>query len=97
LVVDYLAFAEWLELYHKGRSEAITAKQMQQWGNPREIRYLTNKARKEGFPICTCNSGYYFAANPEDINGTIKKLELQAREHLEIVQALISSKSNPYV
>jgi hypothetical protein len=92
LVVDYVHFAEHLQEYHKGKEQAITAKNLLMFGTPREIRYLTNKARKEGFLICTSNRGYYYASNPEDVNGTINKLEAQVKECLEIIQVLRISK-----
>ena len=92
MAVDFILLAEHIRLYHSGRINAITARDLRQFGTPRDIRHLVNAARKDGFRICSGNSGYFYSKNPEDLNHTINRLESQIREQLEIVQALKKSK-----
>lgn len=39
-----------------------------------EIRKMVNSARSEGCPICSCNRGYYYSENRDDIDKTILSL-----------------------
>lgn len=39
------------------------------------IRAYVNEARCDGLPICSCNSGYYYSYNNDDLNDTIKTLK----------------------
>lgn len=39
-----------------------------------DVRRFVNEARRNGVPICSCASGYYYSYNSEDIDRTIKHL-----------------------
>jgi len=73
---DYeLGFSDWLKEYHLGKEQAITAKQMNHWGNKREIRYLVHELRLEGHPICSGQRGYYYAKTSDELAVTVKFLK----------------------
>lgn len=73
-------FAEWLKDYHLGKDSAIKAKDMRQWGTPREIRDVVNQLRKEGVPICSGNVGYYYAKTSSEVKRVLKFLQGFLRE-----------------
>lgn len=39
-----------------------------------EVRRRINYARSEGCPICSCNKGYYYSENNDEIEKTIMSL-----------------------
>lgn len=63
-----LDFAVWLKEYHAGKSNAIMARNMKQWGRTdREIRKLVHHLRLNSHPIGSCNRGYYYAKTKSEI------------------------------
>lgn len=59
-----------------GKANAVSgaelAKTMGVSGN--ELRRLVNRLRREGVPIASSSSGYYYAANAGEIYSTIRSL-----------------------
>lgn len=68
-------FANWLRLHHSGKENSVYAKDMKQFGNAREIRFLVHELRTQGIPICSGNDGYYFAKNAQEVKQTLNFLE----------------------
>ena len=61
---------------HKGKASAIHSKDLEEIFNIASCtvrRYVSNM-RKSGIPICSDETGYWIAANPGEVNGTIKRL-----------------------
>lgn len=67
-----LDFVVWLKQYHKGKSRAIMARNMKQWGRTdREVRKLVHYLRLNEHPIGSCNKGYYYAQTQGEIADTL--------------------------
>lgn len=71
------ALADYIHIFAYGRSMAIASavlrKQLGVSGN--EVRRRVHRLRRNGVPICSCKSGYYYAANAGDVVRTIRELE----------------------
>ena len=61
---------------HKGKDNAVHSKALEKRFKicPRTVRNYINKMRKSGLPICSDDSGYWIAANPREVNKTVKRL-----------------------
>ena len=57
---------------HVGKSKSITAKNLSEWGCPRQIRSYIHYLRMNSNPICSGSKGYWFAQSQEDVYETIK-------------------------
>ncbi len=70
------AICMFLQRHHKGKENAIHSKEIEKlFGiSNRTVREYVTKLRKEGYPICSDNTGYYYANTQEEINETIKRL-----------------------
>lgn len=67
------AIRDYLKVHHTGRSEAVYSRELQRLFslNGRTVRRHISKLRQEGCPICSDETGYYYADNQEEINNTI--------------------------
>ena len=63
------ALAEYLELYHKGETNAVTSRELECAFRMRgsELRREINALRGDGIPICSFDGGYYYAATEEEL------------------------------
>lgn len=61
---------------HSSKKEPITNKEIGSALNMGEfeVRKKINEARCQGFPICSCNKGYYYSNDKSDILETIQSL-----------------------
>lgn len=61
---------------HSTKKEPITNKEIGSALNMGEfeVRKKINEARCQGFPICSCNKGYYYSNDKSDILETIQSL-----------------------
>ncbi len=61
---------------HRGKAAAVSgselAKTMGVSGN--ELRRLVNRLRRDGIPIASSSSGYFYAANAGEVYSTIRSL-----------------------
>lgn len=64
-------FCIYLKSYHKGKRNAITARELAHWGTGKEIRTVVHKLRLDGYPICSGQTGYYFAETAEECRETV--------------------------
>ena len=55
----------------------------------RELEYIIQRERREGYPICANSSGYYMATTPEEIDRYCAKLKRQAMTIFTTRQAII--------
>lgn len=68
-------FSSWLKEHHYGQENSITFKEMGGiWGDHRVIRHMVHYLRISGVPICSGNSGYYYAKNKDEVEGVMKYL-----------------------
>lgn len=71
--------------------EAINARELGELYNltKREIRMVVTALRKEGYPICSSNNGYWYGKNEKDVDKTVKRLEAQIANMQEAVDGLL--------
>lgn len=70
------AIFEFLKDFHRGREKAICSKELQRIFSldGRNIRRKISKLRQEGYPICSDETGYYYADSQAEINATVGRL-----------------------
>lgn len=70
------AICAYLREHHTGKSRAIHSKDLQRLFclDGRNIRRKISALRQAGYPICSDESGYYFADNQKEINNTVYRL-----------------------
>lgn len=65
---------ETLKRFHVGRHKSITSRELRHIGKPRDIRRMVHTLRVNGYPVCSGQEGYYYAANSDELEGTLKFL-----------------------
>ena len=70
------AICEYLRKNHVGKEKAIHSKELEKLFmlDGRNIRRKISSLRQDGFPICSDESGYYYADNQKEINNTVCRL-----------------------
>jgi biotin operon repressor len=70
------AICEYLRQNHVGAEKAVCSRELEQLFSldGRTLRRKINSLRQDGFPICSGQTGYYYAANQNEINGTVCRL-----------------------
>ena len=67
------AICEYLRQNHIGKEKAIHSKKLFMLDG-RNIRRKISSLRQDGFPICSDETGYYYADNQKEINQTVCRL-----------------------
>ena len=59
--------AEYLERYHLGANSAATSRELELTFGIKgiEVRHLVNRLRRDGVPIASSGSGYFYAATEQ--------------------------------
>ena len=67
------AICEYLRKNHIGKENAIHSKELEKLFllDGRNIRRKISALRQDGFPICSDETGYYYADNQKEINTTV--------------------------
>ena len=67
---------EYLKQNHTGKENAVFSKELEQRFSlsDRSLRRMISALRKEGYPICSGDMGYYYAENQKEINSTVGRL-----------------------
>lgn len=70
------AICEYLKKNHTGKSNAVYSRELQRlFGiDGRNLRRKISSLRKDGFPICSDATGYYYADNQKEINDTVCRM-----------------------
>lgn len=70
------AICEYLRKYHTGRSKAVYSCELERLFSldGRTLRRKISSLRQDGFPICSDETGYYYAETQEEINDTVCRL-----------------------
>lgn len=70
------AICEYLRKNHIGKENAIHSKELEKLFllDGRNIRRKISALRQDGFPICSDETGYYYADNQKEINTTVYRL-----------------------
>lgn len=76
---------------HVGAARGITAKSLAEAAgmNEREVRHQVSALREEGIAICGHpRTGYFIAANAEELDNTVEYLKSRAMHSLRIASRL---------
>ena len=70
------AICMYLKNNHTGKSRAIHSRDLQRLFSidGRNLRRTISSLRQDGYPICSDESGYYYADNQKEINQTVYRL-----------------------
>lgn len=70
------ALCHYLRQYHTGMGNAVYSRELERLFSidGRNLRRKISALRMEGFPICSGDTGYYFADSQEEINATVARL-----------------------
>lgn len=70
------AICAYLKEHHTGKSRAIHSQDLQRLFaiDGRNLRRKISALRQDGYPICSDESGYYYADNQKEINDTVYRL-----------------------
>jgi hypothetical protein len=66
----------YLKEHHTGKNRAILSRDLQRLFSidGRNLRRKISSLRQDGYPICSDESGYYYADNQKEINQTVYRL-----------------------
>ena len=84
------AICEYLRQNHIGKEKAIHSKELEKLFmlDGRNIRRKISALRQDGFPICSDETGYYYADNQKEINHTVVTKVSNARTGLLFASVL---------
>ena len=70
------AGAEYLEQYHMGALNAATSRELELTFGIKgiQVRHMVNALRRDGVPIASNGSGYFYAATDQEVRATIAHL-----------------------
>ena len=70
------AICMYLKNNHTGKSRAIHSRDLQRLFSidGRTLRRKVSALRQDGYPICSDETGYYYADNQQEINKTVRRL-----------------------
>ena len=70
------AICNYLKKYHTGRDNAVYSRELDRLFSldGRTLRRKISSLRQDGHPICSDETGYYYAENQREINATICRL-----------------------
>ena len=70
------AICNCLKKYHTGKDNAVYSRELERLFSldGRTLRRKISSLRQDGHPICSDESGYYYAENQREINATICRL-----------------------
>lgn len=76
------AICEYLRKNHIGKENAIHSKELEKLFllDGRNIRRKISALRQDGFPICSDETGYYYADNQKEINNG-RRIGCSAHQH----------------
>lgn len=68
--------AEYLEQYHMGALNAATSRELELTFGIKgiQVRHMVNALRRDGVPIASNGSGYFYAATDQEVRATIAHL-----------------------
>ena len=83
-MIDYTRLL--LDRLGTGEEQARTAKEIGL--NPRHIRSLVNRLRKQGYQICSGDKGYWLAETDEEVERTCRILQSKALDLMKASNAM---------
>ena len=70
------AICNYLKKYHTGKGNAVFSRELERFFSMdgRTLRRKISSLRQDGHPICSDETGYYYAESQKEINATICRL-----------------------
>lgn len=70
------AICEYLKKHHTGKEKAVLSRELERLFciDGRNLRRKISSLRKDGVPICSDGTGYYYADNQQEINQTVCRM-----------------------
>ena len=70
------AIYEYLKKHHTGKEKAVLSRELERLFciDGRNLRRKISSLRKDGVPICSDETGYYYADNQQEINQTVCRM-----------------------
>ena len=70
------AICNYLKKYHTGKENAVFSRELERLFSidGRTLRRKISSLRQDGHPICSDETGYYYAESQKEINATICRL-----------------------
>lgn len=70
------ALCAYLEKHHTGKGNAVYSRELERvfCMDGRTLRRRVSRLRQDGFPICSDETGYYYAETQREINETVSRL-----------------------
>jgi hypothetical protein len=70
------AICRYLYRHHRGKRNAVYSRELERLFSidGRNLRRKISALRQDGYPICSDESGYYYADNQKEINNTVARL-----------------------
>lgn len=74
--------AEYLKSFCTGEQAAVTSRALEEIFHIRgpDLRRRINRLRGEGVPICSFDSGYYYAGTEEELQRTVRQLRSRIKK-----------------
>lgn len=85
---------DYLKKYHNSKEKAINAGKLSTMFNTtkRGLRSIVTELRKNSFPICSGNVGYWYSKDLDDLDETIVRLGAQIYNMEKVVKGLTQAK-----
>lgn len=82
----------YLKEHHTGSSKSIHSRELQQLFQigGRNLRRKINRLRQDGVPICSDNTGYFYAENQNELRDTVFRLNELSTKICRAKDGLIS-------
>ena len=70
------AICNFLKKHHTGKDKAVSSRELERLFSleGRTLRRKINRLRQDGYPICSDETGYYYAETQQEINATVCRL-----------------------
>ena len=70
------AICNFLKEHHTGKDKAVSSRELERLFSleGRTLRRKINRLRQDGYPICSDETGYYYAETQQEINATVCRL-----------------------
>lgn len=83
---------DYLQRHAQGKQNGVKARTLKVLFKvtEREVRDVVNTLRAEGYPICSGNQGYYFAATEDELKVTIQQLRSRVNQINNAIHGLSS-------
>ena len=80
-----------LQTFYKGRKKAVTSGKLEAVFNIRgsELRKIINEIRSSGHPVCSDNTGYFYAKTKKELNATIAQLSSRVQNIVNARDGLV--------